>query len=74
LGVVQQFAAQPIGTVWAYEGETFGYRVEHIYFPRNGMIIALAVNSAVDQANDDMGALAGPVYQTLQEAGAVHTG
>jgi hypothetical protein len=37
-----------------------------------GMIIALAVNSAT--GNDDINDLAGSVYQTLQNAGAVHTG
>ncbi len=57
----------------AYEGETFGYRVLHIYFPSSG-IIALAVNSATDATNDELGALAGTVYQTLQEAGAVGAG
>jgi hypothetical protein len=36
------------------------------------MIIALAVNSAT--GNDDINDLAGSVYQTLQNAGAVHTG
>ena len=50
----------------------FGYRVVHYYFPRSGMIIALAVNSAT--GNDDIADLAGSVYQTLQNAGAVHTG
>ena len=44
----------------------------HLYFPGSGMIIALAVNSATD--NDDVGDLAGSVYQTLQKAGAVHAG
>ena len=59
LGVTQQ-----TGTIWDYEGETFGYRVVHYYFPRSGMIIALAVNSAT--GNDDIADLAGSVYQTLE--------
>jgi D-alanyl-D-alanine carboxypeptidase len=71
LGVVQQVTSQT-GIFWAYEGENFGYRVEHLYFPRSGMIIALAVNSAT--GNDDMADLAGSVYQTLQNAGPAHTG
>ena len=50
LGVTQQIISQT-GICWAYEGETYGYRVEHLYFPRSGMIIALAVNSAT--GNDD---------------------
>ena len=71
---VQQLTYQPIGTVWTYEGGTLGYRVEHYYFPHSGIIIALAVNSATDAANDQLGTLAVTVYQTLQKAGAVHTG
>jgi len=71
---VQQVTSQPIGTVWTYEGGTFGYRVVHVYFPRSGIIIALAVNSSTDAANDELGALAVSVYQTLQKAGAVHAG
>jgi D-alanyl-D-alanine carboxypeptidase len=71
LGVTQQISSQT-GIYWAYEGETYGYRVEHLYFPRSGMIIALAVNSAT--GNDDLADLAGSVYQTLQKSGAVHAG
>jgi D-alanyl-D-alanine carboxypeptidase len=52
------------GTIWDYEGETFVYEVVHYYFPRSGMIIALAVNSAT--GNDDIADLAGSVYQTLE--------
>ena len=71
---VQQLTYQPIGTVWTYEGGTLGYRVEHYYFPHSAIIIALAVNSATDAANDQLGTLAVTVYQTLQKAGAVHAG
>ncbi|MGO9222101.1 MAG: serine hydrolase [Streptosporangiaceae bacterium] len=67
---VQQLTYQPIGTVWTYEGGTLGYRAEHYYFPDSGIIIALAVNSATDAANDQLGTLAVTVYQTLQKADA----
>ncbi len=69
---VQQVSGWLAGTIWDYEGETFGYRVVHLYFPSSGMIIALAVNSAIE--HDDMADLAGSVYKTLQKAGAVHAG
>jgi D-alanyl-D-alanine carboxypeptidase len=69
LGVQQQTTPQA-GTFWDYEGETYGNRVAHYYFPRSGMIIALAVNSATELDNDALGVLAGSVYQTLQNAGA----
>jgi D-alanyl-D-alanine carboxypeptidase len=71
LGVTQETSSLA-GTVWYYEGETYGYRVLHLYFPHSGIIIAVAVNSAT--GNDDIADLAGSVYQTLQNAGAVHTG
>ena len=67
---VAQVTYPSIGTVWANEGETFGYRVVHLYFPRSGIIIALAANSSPAPGNDDLGTLAGSVYQALQKAGA----
>jgi D-alanyl-D-alanine carboxypeptidase len=73
LGVAQSTTRQS-GTIWYYEGGSFGNRVMHLYFPRSGMIITLAANSAVDPADDDLGDLAGSVYQALLKAGAVHTG
>jgi D-alanyl-D-alanine carboxypeptidase len=66
---LQQQSDGLAGIIWDYEGETYGYRVLHLYFPGSGMIIALAVNSATE--NDDLADLAGSVYQTLQKAGAV---
>ncbi len=43
-----------------------------LLLPRSGVIIALAANSSTD--NDDLLATAISAYQTLQKAGAVHTG
>ena len=71
LGVAQQASSQT-GTFWYYEGQALGARVVHYYFPRSGMIIALAVNSSTD--NDHLSDLSGSVYQTLQGAGAARTG
>ena len=65
---VQQVTSAQTGIIWDYQGQTFGYRVVYLYFPRSGMIIALALNSAT--TNDDIADLAGSVYQTLQKAGA----
>lgn len=62
LGVAERY--DPVtGAVWAYEGATFGYRVLHMYLPRTGTIIAIAVNSSVRQ--DTLPDLADSVYQTL---------
>ncbi len=70
LGVQQVFNPQT-GTFWAYEGQAFGARVIHYFFPRTGLLIAVAANSSA--TNDDLAGLAGAVYQTLHKAGAVHT-
>ena len=69
---VTQLTYKPIGTVWWYRGGTLGYRFEHLYFPRAGLIIALATNSSVDNNNDGLFSTAVSVYRTLQKAGAVH--
>jgi len=71
---VQQATPPSIGPVWDYEGETYGYRVLHL-FPRSGIIIALAAgsdlgNSGLGYVNGDLATLAVSVYQALQEAGA----
>ena len=71
LGVQQQFSRQT-GVFWDYEGQAFGARVLHLYFPRTGLLIAVAANSST--SNDDLADLAGAVYQTLQNAGAVRAG
>jgi D-alanyl-D-alanine carboxypeptidase len=60
----------PPGTVWLYEGGTLGSAVLHVYFPRSGLIIALAVNSSLE--DNELNNLVGAAYQTLQKAGAVH--
>jgi D-alanyl-D-alanine carboxypeptidase len=68
LGVIQE-TAPPFGTVWVDEGSTLGDRVLHLYFPRSGLIIALAANSQPVSDQDDLFTLAGSVYQALQKAG-----
>ena len=70
LGVQQQFSRQT-GVFWDYEGQAFGARVLHLYFPRTGLLIAVAANSSA--SNDDLADLAGAVYETLHKAGTVHT-
>jgi D-alanyl-D-alanine carboxypeptidase len=65
LGVQQVFNGQT-GIFWAYEGQAFGARVMHYYFPRTGLLIAVAANSSA--SNDDLADLAGAVYQTLPTA------
>ncbi len=68
LGVIQ-LMTPPIGTVWFYEGETNGYRMAYLYFPRQDAVIAVGVNSAVDLKQDASGKLAIALYETLHKAG-----
>ena len=39
------------GTFWFYEGQTFGYRVVHLYSPRSGIVIAVATNSSITHSH-----------------------
>ncbi|HEY1681450.1 MAG TPA: serine hydrolase domain-containing protein [Candidatus Tumulicola sp.] len=68
LGVGQTTTAQ-MGTVWSYEGSTFGYRVLHFYFPRQDAVIAFGLNSDPDHKEDHAGKLALSLYETLHKAG-----
>ena len=72
---ISQLTTPPTGTIWWYEGSPLGFRVLHFYFPRSGLIIALAVNSATNPtpSADHLINLAVTVYETLQKAGAVAT-
>jgi D-alanyl-D-alanine carboxypeptidase len=69
LGVVQLREPTAAGTVWFYEGETYGYRMMYLYFPRQDAVIALGANSAVDLKHDALGKLAVTLYVTLHTAG-----
>ena len=69
LGLGQQWSST-LGTAWFYEGETYAFRVLHIYSPRSGTIIAVGLNSATTPpANDKIAALGASVYQILHNAG-----
>jgi D-alanyl-D-alanine carboxypeptidase len=59
-----------IGTIWAYEGETLGYRTLYLYFPTGDITIAVAVNSAVRASRDTTADLAFQVYEILREHGS----
>jgi D-alanyl-D-alanine carboxypeptidase len=67
LGVAQLTDA--LGTFWFYEGQTFGFRFLHAYFPESGLIVAMGLNSSPDE--DRIGDLATAVYDTLVAHGLV---
>jgi D-alanyl-D-alanine carboxypeptidase len=66
---VWQLREPSAGTVRYYEGETNGYRMMYLYFPRQDAVIALGANSAVPLKQDRLGTLAVTLYLTLHKAG-----
>lgn len=68
LGVAQITTAET-GTVWYYEGITLGYRMVHVYLPRQDAVIAFGINSQPDNKEDHAGNLATTIYSILHAAG-----
>jgi len=60
---VQQSTTTRFGTVWSYQGGTFGVRAVHVYFPQSGVIVAVNLNS--QPTDDRITALVVSVYETL---------
>ena len=58
-----------LGVYWYYQGMTLGYRVLYAYFPANGAVIVLGLNSQPDDKQNHNGALLEDVYGILQRAG-----
>jgi len=65
LGVEAIYAGK-LGTIWAYEGETLGYRTLYFYFPTDGLTVAVAVNSAVSPNLDTTANLAVAIYEVAR--------
>jgi D-alanyl-D-alanine carboxypeptidase len=61
LGVAQSWLPFAGGPVWFYEGETLGYRAAWFRRPGDDLVVAMAVNSSVDEAEDGIG----PLYKTV---------
>lgn len=57
-----------LGPNWFYEGETFAFRVLHLYLPRSGVLIDVAVNSSTN--HDLLNDVGAAVYLILQGSGA----
>jgi D-alanyl-D-alanine carboxypeptidase len=67
LGVAEMTTPQT-GTIWFYEGITLGYRMVHVYLPRQDVVFAFALNSQPDSKEDQSGKLALTIYDTLHAA------
>jgi D-alanyl-D-alanine carboxypeptidase len=58
-----------LGAYWYYQGTTLGYRVLYAYFPANGAVIVVGLNSQPDDKRSHNGALLEEVYGILGRAG-----
>ncbi len=66
---VEEAASRHFGVVWEYEGQTFGNLVFHVYVPRSGTLLAVAVNSSGRgwRGFESLGGLASSVLETLHK-------
>jgi D-alanyl-D-alanine carboxypeptidase len=60
-----------LGAYWYYQGMTLGYRVLYAFFPDNGAVIVVGLNSQPDDNQNKNGALLEEVYGVLQKAGRI---
>lgn len=68
---VGQFYSPQYGVFWAYEGQTLGYRVQHVFFPSKNLLFSIGLNSTPDADHDHIAALVAAVYQTLKTYGLI---
>lgn len=64
---VGQLTTPPFRRVSWYEGQTFAFRVLHVYLPRSGTDIVIGLNSSVPESKSVT--LAAAIYKTLHKAG-----
>ena len=60
-----------IGSYWYYQGMTLGYRVLYGYFPSNGAVIVVGLNSQPDDKQNWNGPLLEEIYNILHSAGRI---
>jgi D-alanyl-D-alanine carboxypeptidase len=60
---VSGFASAALGNGWQYEGGTMGFRVVYVYLPDHDVVVAVGLNSNVDENQDHIGKLAGAILQ-----------
>jgi D-alanyl-D-alanine carboxypeptidase len=60
-----------LGAYWYYQGMTLGYRVLCAYFPKNGAVIVVGLNSQPDNKQNHDGTLLEEVYGVLHKANKI---
>jgi D-alanyl-D-alanine carboxypeptidase len=68
LGVGQGTRAK-MGTYWYYQGETLGYRMVYVWFPKSDVVIAVGANS--QPTTNHIGMLIDSLWVELHKAGKV---
>jgi D-alanyl-D-alanine carboxypeptidase len=70
LGIARMMVPK-LGTIWWYEGETLGYRMVQVYFPKKNVVVAFGLNSQPTKKDDHVPQLVQSLYDTLHAAGKV---
>jgi D-alanyl-D-alanine carboxypeptidase len=58
-----------MGKFWFYEGETLGYRMIYVWYPKSDVIVAVGMNSQPNATDNHGQQLLQAIYQTLHRAG-----
>jgi D-alanyl-D-alanine carboxypeptidase len=74
LGIGQDWLPFAGSPVWFYAGETLGYRAVWFRRPGDDLVVIMAVNSSVDEAEDKMSSLYQAVLDVLEPQSAVDPG
>lgn len=64
---VEHATRADVGSVWVYQGQTWGFTVIHLYFPRSGTLFAFGLNSV--PIPQDTPKLIRSLYRILHKAG-----
>jgi len=58
-----------MGRFWFYEGETLGYRMIYVWYPKSDVVIAVGINSQPNADENHGQQLVQAIYETLHRAG-----
>jgi D-alanyl-D-alanine carboxypeptidase len=70
LGIARMMVPK-LGTIWWYEGETLGYRMVQVYFPKRNVVVTFGLNSQPTKKEDHVPQLVQSLYATLHASGNV---
>lgn len=64
---VMGYDIDPLGQGWEYEGGTMGYRVVYNYIPKDDVVVSVAMNSAVNGADDQIGKVVAAISEAARK-------